>query len=134
MHLSRAPQQGSLLGYIAELSANLGGIRWLPAKSDLPGRGVDSHEELHDLEPLPFPELVIRLVLLYKHLQENPVTDELPKEEITGKVTPDDVETLCKYLYFADQSYDCGTEENLKEVLDEHGKDLELVKFTASVD
>lgn len=50
------------------------------------------------------------------------MTDELPKEEITGKVTPEDVETLCKYLYFADQSYDCGTEGNLKKVLDEHGK------------
>ena len=84
---------------------------------------MDSHEELHDLDPLPFPELVMRLVLLYKHLQENPATDEIPKEEIIGTVTPDNVEVLCKYLYFADQAYDCGTEGNLKEVLDEHGRD-----------
>lgn len=82
---------------------------------------MDSHEELHDLEPLPFPELVTRLVLLYKHLQEHPATDEISKEDILGEVTTDIVETLCKYLYFADQAYDCGTEENLKEVLDKHG-------------
>lgn len=84
-------------------------------------RGVDSHEELQDLEPLPFPDLVTRLVVLYKHVQENPISDELSKEDITGEVTPDDVETLCKYLYFADQSYDCGTEGNLKTILEEHG-------------
>lgn len=94
--------------------------------------GIDSHEELQDLDPLPFPELVIRLVLLYKHLQEHPVTDELPKEEITGQVTSEDVETLCKYLYFADQSYDCGTEGNLKEVLDEHGYDLNFAKLEST--
>ena len=85
-------------------------------------RGVDSHEELQDLDPLPFPELVVRLVMLYKHVQEHPVTDHIPEEELIGKVDPDLVETLCKYLYFADQAYDCGTEENLKKVLDEHGR------------
>lgn len=87
-------------------------------------RGVDSHEELQDVDPLPFTELVIRPVMLYKHIQEHPVTDSISEEDIVGIVNPEMVEPLCNYLFFADQAHDCGTEENLKTVLDEHGTGL----------
>ncbi len=50
------------------------------------------------------------------------MTDSIPEEDITDRVTPETVETLCQYLYFADQSYDCGTEHNLKKLLEEHGQ------------
>ena len=50
------------------------------------------------------------------------MTDCIAQEDITDAVTPEVVETLCLYLYFADQSYDCGTENNLKELLEEHGQ------------
>jgi len=55
-------------------------------------------------------------------VQDNPVTDRIPQEDITDRVTPEVVETLCQYLYFADQAYDCGTENNLKKLLEEHGE------------
>jgi len=50
------------------------------------------------------------------------VTDRIPQEDITESVTPEVVESLCQYLYFADQSYDCGTENNLKRLLEDHGE------------
>ena len=84
-------------------------------------RGGDAHEELRGLKSLPLSELLVRLIFLYRHLQENPVSDLLDASEIVGEVTTDQVETLCHYLYLADQAYDCGTEDNLKTVLEEEG-------------
>lgn len=73
---------------------------------------------------MPLSDLIVRLILLYKHVQENPVADSLSSDDVQDTVTPDAVETLCKYLYFADQAYDCGTESNLKGALSEHGEPL----------
>lgn len=73
------------------------------------------------MEMRPLPELLVRLVLLYRHVQEHPVADELPAGDIEGPVSAGDVNELCKYLYFADQAYDCGSEGNLKDALDEQG-------------
>jgi len=50
------------------------------------------------------------------------VTDRIPQEDITDGVTPEVVETLCQYLNLADQAYDCGTKNNLKKLLEEHGE------------
>lgn len=86
-----------------------------------PCRGKASHEELQGLDPLPVHELIIRLTLLYKHVQEHPATDNLSERDIEGPVSPETVEILCQYLYFADQAYDCGTEANLRDVLAEKG-------------
>ena len=73
------------------------------------------------METLPLPDLLVRLLFLYRHLQENPVFDKLGEEDVQGEVTTSQIETLCRYLYFADQAYDCGTEDNLKALLEEQG-------------
>ena len=87
-------------------------------------RGVDGHEELTGLEPIPVHELAMRLMLLYKHRQEHPAVDSITEEDVLGPVSPETVELLCRYLYYADQAYDCGTEDSLKQLLSEDGEHL----------
>lgn len=85
---------------------------------------MDSHEELKDLEPLPLHELIVRLTLLYKHIKAHPYKDTIASGDLLGEVATHQVDELCKYLYLADQSYDCGTEANLRDALGELGKHL----------
>ena len=83
--------------------------------------GAEAMPELQGFEPLPVHELAVRLCFMYQHRQEHPVVDSLAQEDILGLVDPESVDLLCKYLYFADQAYDCGTEANLKRLLGDYG-------------
>lgn len=85
-------------------------------------RGGDAHDELKGLEPPPVGELLVRLLFLYRHAQQHPVHDKLDADDLLGEVPPDLIGRLCQYLFYADQAYDCGTEDNLKALLEEDGE------------
>ena len=63
----------------------------------------DDFPELQGLDPLPIPELAVRICYLYDYTQRHPIVDSIPANEKRGEVTPDLLQTLPQYLFLADQ-------------------------------